>query len=389
MGRFFLFAALSVLVAQTALASPNLVVGTCKPKLTSFSTIQAAVSAAQPGATILVCPGVYPEQVTITQSVNLQGIADNNLDQVLIAVPSGGLTVNVTSAFGEPVAAQVLVQGATGVNLNNITVDGTGGDQGCGTTGTWLAGIFYASNSSGSVSRVRASGQIDGGCGVGIWAENASASPSLNITIEGNSVHDVDGVGISVASTTPPSLNVDIRNNYVSSHIGVGIFANSVSGDIDNNDVNDAVAGLFDWAPMAMVSYNQVTLTTYGALLLGAGTLQFNDIRDTGFGVFLDVSGATIQNNRITFAANAGIEFNCQPENISHNNINDAAVGFADVPAGFSGFNTFSNTATISTGGCVTTTAAVSKPGQAMARVAPKSSFANWRTPTNPHGTRR
>ena len=39
----------------------------------SFSTIQAAVTAASPGDTIYVCPGTYPENVSVTKNVTLLG----------------------------------------------------------------------------------------------------------------------------------------------------------------------------------------------------------------------------------------------------------------------------------------------------------------------------
>jgi Periplasmic copper-binding protein (NosD) len=390
---FLLFSAtLLPLVAHPAMAGPNVAVGTCKPQLTSFSTIQAAVSAVHAGSIVFVCPGVYPEQVTITQPLFLQGVADSNLDQAVITVPSSGLATNVTSIFGEAVAAQVLVQNTGPVNITNIIVDGTGGDQACATTGTWLAGIFYASNSSGDVNRVRTSGQIDGTCGVGIWAENGGTT-NQSITIEGSSVHDVDGAGISVASGTPPTLNVVVKNNYVSSQIGIGIFAMSVNGDIRDNDVSDSMAGLLDWAAGARVSQNNITSVTFGVVLLAGGTVQSNNITNSSYGAYLEADGATVQYNRITLAATAGVQFNCSAGTVVHNTINDAAIGFSNVPAGFSGSNTFANTGTISTFGCVAATAglgsrrAAPQPGGAS-RLAKPSSFSRWRTPANPRGSR-
>src|ERR1700746_465121 len=126
--RMFLLAVVPLLAAHLMMADGNFaVVGTCKPKLTSFTTIQAAVTKVPPGSTVLVCPGVYPEQVTISQPLTLQGIADSNLDQITITA-TGGLAPNATSMFGQSVAAQVLVQNAGPVNISNIAVDGTGGE---------------------------------------------------------------------------------------------------------------------------------------------------------------------------------------------------------------------------------------------------------------------
>jgi len=114
-----------------------------------------------------------------------------------ITVPSAGLAANVTSIFTAPVAAQVLVQSAGPFNITNITVDGTGGDQGCTPSNIWLAGIFYSS-SSGEVNRVVVSGQRADGCGVGVWAENGNSSNQSAI-IQASSIHDMDPLAFSRA----------------------------------------------------------------------------------------------------------------------------------------------------------------------------------------------
>ena len=385
--RTLLFlATLPLLLAHLAMADDNnFAVGTCKPKLTSFSTIQAAVSAVPPGSTVLVCPGVYPEQVTISRPLTLQGIADSNLDQIVMTVPGTGLA-NVTSVFGELVATQVLVLNAGPVNITNIAVDGTGGDQACATSGIWLAGIFYGAGSSGEVSRVRASGQLDGGCGVGIWAEN-DVSSNQHVTVQGNSVHDVDGYGISVGSSgTTSTLSVTVRDNVVFPNIAsaAGIVANSVNGEIRDNDVSNALFGLFASAPDARISSNNVTSTNYGVVLIASGRVQSNDISNSSVdGVVLSAPGATVEFNRIMFTASVGIEFDCFAGTVDHNTINDAVIGLADVPASFSGSNIFANTGiAISLGtGCPAPSSV-----KGASRLGGLSSFSQWRTPANPSG---
>lgn len=377
-------ATLSLLLAPLALADDNnYAVGTCKPKLKSFPNIQTAVSTVPPYSTVLVCPGVYPEQVTISQPLNLQGIADSNSDQSVITIPGGGLTSPFTSIFGETVSAQVLVQASGTVNISNLTVDGTGGDTACT---TWLAGIFYASGSSGSVSRVRTSNQIDGGCGVGILAENGGIANTW-VHIEGNSVHDVDGTGISLASLSPPTLNASTRDNFISPNsAAIGILAESINGDITDNDLSNAIAGVFDLAPAVRVAANNISTTEFGLLLLAGGTVQANDITNSAVGVALGGPGAIVQSNHITFSTQAAIEFSCNPATVSHNTINDALVGLGDVPSGFTGSNNFANTGTVSTG-CVAA-AAMLGPMQAAAPLAAPNSYRQWRTPANPSGVR-
>jgi hypothetical protein len=376
---------LSTLLLGTHLASAgNFAVGTCKPMLKSFTTIQGAVSSVPPGSNILVCPGTYPEQVTISQSLRLQGVADSNLGEVLITIPSTGLTGNVTSVFGEPVAAQLLVQTTGQVNISNITVDGTGGDDGCA---NWLAGIFYGGGASGNIVHVRTRNQIDTNCGVGVWAENGSGS-SASIAIQNSSVHDADAAGIFVGASSTSPLSVAIRGNFVSPNSvgGFAVDATSVTGDITNNDLTGALVGVYDLAPGLNISGNGVSAVQYGMLLLAPGTAQYNDIMNTGLGFSLS-TGTLLQANRITQSSTVAIELNCSALTVSHNTINDAVVGLGDVPAGFSASNIFANTGTISTNTCTAPVAALSvKKG--AARAANTSSFLQWRTPANPNGVR-
>src|SRR5579885_2470892 len=224
------FVVVCFVVALPAMADDGhgYAVGSCKPRFTSFPTISAAVSSVPAGSTILVCPGTYPEQVMISQPVTLIGIASAGQDEAAIVVPGGGLSQNVTSIFGEGVAAQVLVQTPGPVNLINLSVDGTGSDAGCA-GGTWVAGIFYAPGSSGTVSRARASGQMNSGCGAGIWAENDGVS-NQSVDVGESSVHDVSNVGVFMAeSGNAPTFWVRVHGNTV--NVPSGLIGIAVTGE--------------------------------------------------------------------------------------------------------------------------------------------------------------
>ena len=366
-------APLPLLAVQTMTA--NVQVGTCRPHLQSFSTISAAVSSVSPGATIQVCPGTYAEQVTITQSLNLQGVTSGTANQVLITVPAAGLLPNATSMFGESVAAQVLVQGAGPVNISNISVDGTGGDMAC-ISNIWIAGIFYGSSSSGTVSRVRASGQIDGTCGVGIWVENGDSS-SQSITIQDSTVYNVDSGGIFAGSGATPTLSICAHDNVVTSSTALaGVVLNGVNGEVTANDINNTLIGVFDIASPARVASNTIMTTGYGMLLLGGGTAVNNDISGSNVGIVLGAAGATLQGNRILSSTTSGVELSCFAASVTSNFINDSPVGLDQAPGGFVGSNTFANTVT-TINGCATAAALrASSPEQ-------------WHTPATPFGTRR
>jgi hypothetical protein len=125
-------------------------VGTCKNGLPQFPTIQAAVTAASAGATVLVCPGIYPEQVTIDKTLTLQGVALSTASGATISAPRGGIVANTNSlATGQAIAAQVLVQNATDVDIHNLTVDGS--NNGILACSPAFIGIIYQ-NASGTIS---------------------------------------------------------------------------------------------------------------------------------------------------------------------------------------------------------------------------------------------
>jgi hypothetical protein len=85
------------LAAETSFAQ-TVAVGSCRPRLTGYSTISAAVAAVTPGSTILVCPGTYPEQPTIATPLMGRGLTSE----------AGVRTVYVQS---------ISVQGAGSVNV--------------------------------------------------------------------------------------------------------------------------------------------------------------------------------------------------------------------------------------------------------------------------------
>src|SRR2546430_9496133 len=59
-------------------------VQTCALPILNFTTISAAVAGVPAGSKIQICPGVYPEQVTITQPLTLQGIGSGNANRAVI-----------------------------------------------------------------------------------------------------------------------------------------------------------------------------------------------------------------------------------------------------------------------------------------------------------------
>jgi hypothetical protein len=386
--KLLLLTAVPILAVQPMLAG-TLAVGSCKAKVPSFATISAAVTAAPAGSRILVCPGIYPEQVTIPQSMSLEGVSDSNQDVAIITVPSTGLVTNATSVFGESIAAQVLVQGGM-VSLSNIAVDGTGGDLQCAGT-TWIAGMFYAPGSSGTVNHAKVSGQTDAGCGVGVWAENVDGSDRF-FTVQNSSVHDVDGFGIFVASSaSTPNLFASIKGNVVAVSTSglIGVALDNVTGLVSGNDVSNAMFGIANTASDVSIAFNTTSLTTAGIALQGGGTVSNNRISASNLGVWFFSDGGVVQSNRISNISGSAVEFNCASALVSGNTINDAATGLDNTPLGFMGSNSFNNTVTVMGGSCGAAAAQKSSLAATASAGGTRSgaSLWQWRTPASPYAS--
>src|SRR5207237_3515283 len=93
----------------------------------SFGTISAAIGSPNvaPGSVIKICPGTYAEQLVINKALTLQGVSAFNSSEVVITIPSSGLTPTPAIFLGgTTVAPQILVTAAP-VKLTGLTVDGT------------------------------------------------------------------------------------------------------------------------------------------------------------------------------------------------------------------------------------------------------------------------
>lgn len=351
-------------------SATTVVVGSCRPKFSSYPTITQALSGAPAGSIILVCPGSYPEQITISKAVNIQGVVDGNDARAVIVVPAGtpaspGLQVNVTSQFtgvflgGDfPFAAQVLVQTQQPVFIQDITVDGSGGDQGCPTSGIWLAGIFDNNSYSLVLNRVTTRNQLDEGCGNGIWIEDTTVAGEA-VTVENSSVHDFDYAGILAGTNGLDSwLSANIKGNDVFSGAGSckfygcgGIASDFVSGTVGANIVTGGSTGIFNLssAPLTTIKNNWVADTGTGISTgYDGGTVQHNEISNTSTAIDLASNDAFAFANGIS-NTNIAIEFNCNTDVVGSNTINDAGIGWDNVPSGTGVVGLFDNVDTIVT----------------------------------------
>jgi hypothetical protein len=240
----------------------------------------------------------------ITKALTLKGVSRGTLDAPTVVSPVGGMVQNATSlTSGNPIAAQILVQTTTGVNITGISLDGSNNQlTGCGPD---LIGIYYQ-NASGIVTNVVIRNETLtsslNGCqsGAGFFAQSGNSGAST-VTVSESTVRNYQKNGITGNEV---GTNVTILNNIVVGQgpttgaaengiqIGFGA-AGKVTGNIVIDDIyspgNVAAAGILVFASSGIT----VTSNTVGNTQQGIAIVT--DTVD-GYGV---ADSATVTANRV------------------------------------------------------------------------------------------
>jgi Periplasmic copper-binding protein (NosD) len=323
---------LAGIAAASMLAQPSMatIVGTCKTGV-QYPTIQQAVNKTPNGGTVSICPGTYPEQVTITTSMSLVGLTVNTdgSQEVVITSPSGGVVANTNDLYTadgtQPIAAQILIEVPSTpanapepiVNLSNLIVDGSNNQiSGCAPD---LMGIFYE-NASGTVNHVVVRNQALttslNGCqsGQGIYVESGYSVPggTAIVTVENSSVHGYQKNGITAdgaGTTFTISGNDVVGQGPTSGAAENGLqLSDGAQGTVYNNRVVDDI-----WTGGGEAS---------GILVYDTGqlTIQSNTVSDTQYGIVVFTDGTVYDpNNKYADAASNVITSN----QVSATHIND------------------------------------------------------------------
>jgi hypothetical protein len=255
----------------------------------AYSTISSAIAAAHSGDVIEICPALYPEQVTITMPLTLQGLQENGVGRVLVQ-PA---TLNA-NALG--FIAVISVINTSNVTISNLAIDASNNTVTACTPA--LAGIHFY-NASGAVESVAISGtrlstQTDctalfPGNGFGVEADQATgAAGPFNVRVENTSIHDFGRDAILVNGAAE---SANITGNFITGigpSTGVnqfGIFlAEGVTGQIIGNYITQGNCGA--------LSVNAcVGLRSEGVVLraVGNGVVVANNvISDVQAGIFVN-----------------------------------------------------------------------------------------------------
>jgi parallel beta-helix repeat protein len=312
-------------------------------------SIQAAIDMSASGDTILVCPGVYEEQLKIVSKVlTIQGVTSGVQNQVLIR-PSG-IIANSTNAFsGNPIAAVVAIEDSASVTLQNLTVDG--GDNRLSACAPTLVGVFYR-NSSGTAQSIAVRnvrlGPSLGTCqsGYGIFAQSGAGGVS-NLTVNGSSINGYQKVGIlgNEDGTQLQAVANAVSGDGVTSliaqngiQIGFGAIGRIVRNSVANHVYTcptvpcDASTNILVFESNGVtVRGNNTAKAVIGIYLVGS---DGSDVRNNGVsdsdvldGIAVVGNGNQVRGNRIVNSGEFALSVEGGNNRFDNNVVNDAPCG--------------------------------------------------------------
>lgn len=247
-----------------AYEKPAAVAANVCPSGCAYSTIQAAINAAAPGATITVGPGTYREAISMDNNKTLTStsgrestvIDASGMSKTTVTI-GGGTISGFTIRGGNPasgIGGGVYI--INGYVVNNIIENNSAGTGGA----VYVKGVYISGRATVSNNIIRNNHTSSiGGITLG------SSYSRLDVT--GNYFESNTGTtGTGVVS--PAYSTVNINNNTFKNNAGSAVFAGAYSTNVISNNLfvgNYAGIGLAQYSKANMIN-NTITGGTYGVL---------------------------------------------------------------------------------------------------------------------------
>ena len=340
-------------------AHATLTVGKCTSARNPYATISEAIKEAPAYGEIQVCPGTYPEQLTIDKPVTITGLVIEGQPGVTITAPATGL-VQLPGLYST--YAQIFADNVGGpVNLSNLTVRAGSFSTEYGTFDL-SAACNFISDSAG-VYFHNARGTLDHFNIVGQYGNlSGSGDPSYEVSNCGNGMefHNEKGTLVSVRQSAVIQAGFN------------GIFA-SAELDADHNIVTVSGPGSTGiWAGGGTIRENLITASSdYKSTgIVGGDLVEGNMVQSGAYGITgatkvarnmllnnsISIAGGAATENMIyarrtyldptspacqdgaggsaCYLATVGIDLQCSSHaDLKNNGIFDVGVGLANVPA--------------------------------------------------------
>ena len=301
------------------------------------TSVQAAIDAAAPGATIYICAGVYTDQLTINKPLTLLG-AQFGQD-----ARTGRTDPSAETVFDVPADAIVYATGATTGTLDGFTLqdaDGAAvfGINNAGAQGYTFQNNIVTGNATGmniqtvgpavtliSRNRFVANNKLAGSdpdSGTSIFITNGFVT---GLTVEDNLFEGNVGdsaADINTPGTATPSSGITIRNNTSMDDSTFAVINNTTGTQVLDNSIthtNPAAASgtailLFGTNTTAAITGNTINggassgiADFAGSQPSGGPTIANNSISNRTAGVRLSQAGATVSGNTIANSSQFGI----------------------------------------------------------------------------------